>query len=134
MHALNECASLPDADSEVCVPGQPQPNFEQHGVASNHGQPNGDEAEDDDEEQVEEEEKIILKVKSSKHPEGLKLRIGVNQPFNRLFTGYEDLGHKAGWLPEGAKVTFKFDGDALDGDDIPKHLDMEDEDVVDACW
>lgn len=107
--------------------------------ASESGQHKGDEAEDADEDQHAdaeegEEEKIILRIKSSSHVEGLRLRIGVAQPLQRLFNGYQEQGHKAGWLPEGAKITFKFDGEAMDGNDTAQILDMEDEDVIDACW
>ena len=76
----------------------------------------------------------MLKIKSSSHTEGLKLRIGMDKPLHRLFKGYESQGHKAGWLPEGARVVFKFDGEALDGDNTPASFDMENDDVIDACW
>ena len=76
----------------------------------------------------------MLKIKSSCHTEGLKLRIGMDKPLHRLFKGYESQGHKAGWLPEGARVIFKFDGEALDGENTPASFDMENDDVIDACW
>ena len=121
--------------------GEVQPDAEEEKLPSEDGQQKGiraksKEEEDEEEEDAEdgEEAKIILRVKSSLHIEGLRLRIGVSQPLQRLFNGYKEQGHKAGWLPEGANVTFKFDGDAMDGSDTPKVLDMEDEDVIDACW
>ena len=109
------------------------------GSPSEKGQHKGSEAEDTDEDEDAEAEeggevKIVLRIKSSCNVEGLKLRIGVDQPLQRLFNGYQEQGHKAGWLPAGAKVTFKFDGDAMDGNDTPKVMDMEDGDVIDACW
>ena len=90
--------------------------------------------EEEEEEEEEEKERIILRVKSSCHPEGLKLRIGVEQPLKRLFNGYKEQGNKAGWLPEGAVVIFKFDGDVLNGSHTPEAIEMENEDVIDACW
>ena len=52
----------------------------------------------------------------------------------RLFKGHNEQGHKAGWLPEGAAVTFKFDGDVLNANHTPEDIEMENEDVIDACW
>ena len=90
--------------------------------------------EEEEEEEEHEEEKIILRIKSSCHPEGLRLRIGVKQPLKRLFKGHNEQGHKAGWLPEGAAVTFKFDGDVLNANQTPEVIEIENEDVIDACW
>ena len=133
---------MPGADSDLGVAyasEQVQPITKEDQSASESGQHKGDGAEDADEDQHEdaeegEEEKIILRIKSSSHIEGLRLRIGVAQPLQRLFNGYQEQGHKAGWLPEGAKTTFKFDGEAMNGNDTVQLLDMEDEDVIDACW
>lgn len=137
-----QATNLPGADSDVGAAHaseRPQPDAEGEGSPSEKGQQKGSEAEDteeDEEADAEEggEVKIILRIKSSSHTEGLKLRIGVDQPLQRLFKGYQDQGNKAGWLPQGAKVTFKFDGDAMNGNDTPKAMDMEDGDVIDACW
>ena len=93
-----------------------------------------EEEEDGEEEEEHEEEKIILRIKSSCQPEGLRLRIGMKQPLKRLFKGHNEQGHKAGWLPEGAAVTFKFDGDVLNANHTPEDIEMENEDVIDACW
>ena len=138
------CTRLPCADSDLGVTyasGQVQTEAEEGGSPSENGQHKDNKAEstveeEEGEEDAEEgeEERIILRIKSSSHTEGLRLRIGVSQPLQRLFNGYKKQGHKAGWLPDNAKVTFKFDGDAMDGSDTPKVLDMEDEDVIDACW
>lgn len=130
---------LPGADSEVDpVPARQQGRAQaEQAAASANGRDDAEEAEEgeEEEEELEEEElKIVLKIKSSFHTDGLKLRIGVEQPFKKLFKVYEDQGHKAGWLPKGARVVFKFDGEPLGGGDTAKHLDMEDEDVIDACW
>ena len=96
-------------------------------------QHNAGEAKEEEEEE-EEEEKVILRIKSSCHPEGLRLRIGVKQPLKRLFERYKEQGSKAGWLPGGAAVTFKFDGDVLNSNHTPESIEMENEDVIDACW
>ena len=130
----------PGADSDGDVAhdsGQLQPGADKHVPSANERleTPDG-EAEEGEREDTgnEAEEKLILKIKSNLHTEGLKLRIGVTQPLHRLFNRYQEQGHGEGWLPEGAKVTFKFDGEAINGDGTPGSLDMEDEDVVDACW
>lgn len=78
--------------------------------------------------------KITLKIKSSEHPEGLKMRIGMHQPFSRLFAAYKAAGEDAGWLSEGTAVTFKFDGERLGSKETPESLDLEGDEVIDACW
>ena len=83
---------------------------------------------------VADEAKITLKVKSLAKPEGLKMRIGKGQPFSRLYTAYEEAGHKEGWLPADATVTLLFDGDKVQPDDTPASLGLEDEEVIDARW
>ena len=81
-----------------------------------------------------EEDKIMLAIKSAINQGGQKMRIGVNQPLSRLFTGYQQAGEAAGWLPPGTAVTFKFDGDRLRGTETPTSLDLEEGDVIDAMW
>ena len=62
------------------------------------------------------------------------MRIGKSQPFSRLYTAYEQAGHKEGWLTADATVTLLFDGDKVQPDDTPASLDLEDEEVIDARW
>ena len=129
------------ADSEVEAAHANRHESEQ-GVSTAADMRHGGDAEEEEQQEedeeevdeVEDEEKIILRIKSSCHHEGLKLRIGVKQPLKRLFKGYKGQGNKAGWLPEGAAVTFKFDGDVLNGNCTPEAIEMENEDVIDACW
>lgn len=80
------------------------------------------------------EDKIMLTIKSAKNQGGQKMRIGVNQPFSRLFTAYQEAGQAAGWLQPGTAVNFNFDGDRLKGTETPTSLDLEEGDVIDAVW
>ena len=81
-----------------------------------------------------EEPRILLKIKSAVHQDGLPMRIPANAPFRRLYKGFEDAGAKGGWLPPGANVALLVDGEKLDPDDTPSSMDLEDSDVIDARW
>ena len=67
-------------------------------------------------------------------PDGLMMRIGMSQPFSRLYAAYEQAGLKDGWLPDGATVTLLFDGDKVQPDDTPASLDIDNNEVIDAQW
>ncbi len=84
--------------------------------------------------QAADEAKITLKIKSSVHEQGRRMRIGMQQPLGRLFAAYKAEGEKAGWLPPGTDVTFKFDGDKVGDKQTPASLDLEEDEVIDACW
>jgi hypothetical protein len=58
----------------------------------------------------------------------------MDQPFSRLFAAYKAEGEKNAWLPPNTDVTFKFDGEKLGNKETPTSLELEGDEVIDACW
>lgn len=60
--------------------------------------------------------------------------MAASKPLQRLFDTWQRFAIGQEWVTATTNLTFRFDGDALKGDETPEELDLEGEEVIEVTW
>ncbi|GMH32926.1 hypothetical protein BSKO_00760 [Bryopsis sp. KO-2023] len=75
--------------------------------------------------------KIVLVCQDSSR-RSAKVRIGMDEEFESLFSRYKNHAVSKGWVEENDKLQFRFDDDVISASDTPEGLECEEQDKIDV--